>query len=395
MPLNINFLGGLVPNYSQEILERTKYKLFVDDPRMIDIWYENHGFGFVNSKYETVVLAESPRIIKNFDGFADSVGAINFVADAFIAFREDYINKVNNSTIGYPPYLSDLVPVKGYQSFEELYGNWSTYSAAKYSADLQDNQNIVDYHSYLEEIKKLLMQYLDRFPITKSGFCISKHNEISTSGLSIELAELDYDIDLQKGEIIQSPDFQCFADLANAYGFNIDKHVPWRLLCNLEHPTTRIFIRSLDMNGLGLQGDERHRHLTTEQIFDNIYRTKTHFDDLFVLQDFIVKVYNRIVREAPLVKKPSQNFNTGKIETKSIPRKAMQTLSQSEWIDLLVMVRLLEIGMYTRQDHEEITSELISIVECGAFTLRHVLAKLGQKMSDMLKIRLSTGGYEN
>jgi hypothetical protein len=392
MAEKINFLGGLVPSYQQEFEERKKYKDLIDDPRLIDIWYENHGYGFVNSKFETMILAESPDIIKSFDGFADSIGAVNFVTDAFVAFRDDYINKVNNSTIGYPPFLDNLVPVAGYQSFEELFGNWSAYSATKYSSALQDNKNIHNYDSYLEEIKKVFLEQLGRFPVTKSGFSVSKHNNIGTSGLSIELADLDYDIDLQKGEIIQSFDFRCYVDLANAYGFYVDKNAPWRLLCNLEHPTTRIFIRSLDLGGMGLEGDENHKHLTTEQIFDNIYRVKTNFDDLFVLQDFIVKVYNQIKKDVPFYEEIVYNSQKNKIETKSVFRKEINFLSTHQWIDLLVMVRLLEIGQYTEQKYNEICSSALKMFDL--FGLRRAQALIGTEMSNLMKNRLMAGGNE-
>ena len=41
MAEKINFLGGIVPTFREEYQERFKYKSLVDDPRLIDIWYEN------------------------------------------------------------------------------------------------------------------------------------------------------------------------------------------------------------------------------------------------------------------------------------------------------------------------------------------------------------------
>lgn len=387
MTEKIDFLGGMTPTYREEFEQRRRYKELITGMNLIDIWFDNYCYGFINSSSEPVILAESSAIIKNFNGFADSVGAVNFVTDAFTAFRDDYVNKVENSTINYPPFLDNLVPVKGYESFESLFANWSAYSATKYASFLEDNKNIDGYESFLTEIKKVFVDQLRRFPITKSGFCLSRHNEIGASGLSVELAKLDYNIDYQKGEIIQSPDFKCYADYAAAYGFYVDKNAPWRLLCNLEHETTRLYIRNLDPNTGGLGGDPRHRHLTTEQIFDNIYRVKTHFDDLFVLQDFVTKIYNQIKKDVPFYNKSVYNANRNKVETKSIFRKEIEFLAPHQWIDLLVMVRLLEIGHYTEETYREMCTKAVRILE--VYGLRRAQGTIGSDIALMLKSKLS------
>ena len=66
------------------------------------MWYDNYGYGFRNSVW-AVILSDDSSIIKNFNGFADSVGAL-ITADAF-AFRDDFIEKINSSTIRYPSFL--------------------------------------------------------------------------------------------------------------------------------------------------------------------------------------------------------------------------------------------------------------------------------------------------
>ena len=170
MAQKINFLGGLVTTFREEYEERRKFKELINDSRLVDVWYDNYGYGFRNSKFEPVILSDDSSIIKNFNGFADSVGALNFVADAFIAFRDDFIEKINSSTIGYPSFLEGMVPVKGYGSFEDLFSNWSAYSSTKYAASLQENKKISNYSGFLDEINHVFVQNLHKFPITKSEF---------------------------------------------------------------------------------------------------------------------------------------------------------------------------------------------------------------------------------
>ena len=155
----------------------------------------------------------------------------------------------------------------------------------------------------------------------------------------------------------------------------------------------RIFIRNLDPNDTLLDGDERHRHLTTEQIYDNIYRVKTNLDDLFVLQDFVLKVYNQINKEAPTVKTKRQNFQSGAIEEITTRRKPAENLPIEGWLDFLIMVRLLELGFYSAERHEQLKRRIFSIA--SAYNIRLALGALGEELAEMTKDRLTAGDYEN
>ena len=154
--------------------------------------------------------------------------------------------------------------------------------------------------------------YLKDFPITRSGFCLSSHNDVKSSGLIIELTKLNHNLDSYKGEIIQTLEFKCFLDLAYSYGFYVDKNAPWRLMSNLDDPITRLFARGLDTNSYYndvyvnssktqdaafksyVSRDSKHADRTTREIINNLYRVKTHYDDIFSLKDFIVRVYSNI-----------------------------------------------------------------------------------------------------
>ena len=399
----INFYGGSTATYREEYLERIKYKKLVNLKGTIDIWYKNYDYGVLNGHGEPVILVENDDIIKGFDGIGEGVRALNFVSDAFTRFRQKYIDKVNNSTLGFPPYMDGLIPMKGHVSFEDLYANWQAYSVVKYSAFLESDTKIKDYSTFLDSIKQQLKIYLKDFPITRSGFCLSSHNDVKSSGLIIELTKLNHNLDSYKGEIIQTLEFKCFLDLAHSYGFYVDKNAPWRLMSNLDDPITRLFARGLDTNSYYndvyvnssktqdaafksyVSRDSKHADRTTREIINNLYRVKTHYDDIFSLKDFIVRVYSNIVSTVPYYTEMRYNQTTNTIEKANVFRDDLGFISKEQLFDLLVMVRLLELNRYTESEHHRISKKVLNILKSPSLGFRVALGCIGAEMSKIIR----------
>ena len=404
----IDFFGGDTATYREEYLERIKYKKIVNLDGLIDIWYKNYDYGLLNQAGEPVVLLESDDLIKGFDGVGEGVRAINFVSDAFTKFRQKYIEKVNNSTLGFPPYMDGLIPKKGHVSFEDLYANWQAYSATKYSAFLEGDVRIKDYSSFMVHLKQQLKVNLKEFPITRSGFCLSSHNDIKTSGLVIELTNLNPNIDFYKGEIVQTLEFKCFLDLAVSYGFYVDKNAPWRLMSNLDDPITRLFIRGLDTDSYYREAfsnpniskqaaydshvskDARHKDRTTREILNNLYRIKTHYDDIFSLKDFVLRVYSGILSNVPYYTEMKYNSATNRIEKQNVFRESTSIIPKEELFDLLVMVRLLEVDRYSLEDHERISKKVLNILNNPSLGFRVALGCIGAELAKMTKEDFTT-----
>ena len=390
----IDFRGGTTSTLRQEYVERLKYKKYVDFPGMIDIWYENHGYGLLSSNFEPVVTIEDPATSKRFVGYADGVGALNFVAQAFTDLRSVFIEKINNSTLDFPPYMEGLVPAAGFTSFDNLYANWMTYCSVKYSSFMQNNLTITDYDSFLKVMKEQLSKNLRIFPITKSGFCLSSKNDIRTTGLAIDLTNLNPSIDTYKGEIVQSFNFRCFVEEAAKHGFYVDKNVPWRLLANLDSKIMRLYIRGLETippDDISfdkhfkqqMDKDEQHKSYSTIDILGSIYRTRTHLDDLFHLQDFIVKIYNQIVINVPYYTKMEYRSHDNSYQKIKVFRPELEFLDTEEWLDLLIMVRLFELDSYSDMLYNEMCEKSKNIFK--NYGLRPALSMIGSEMAKIIK----------
>ena len=247
MARKFTFSGGTHTTLRQNFYQRLRYKNFVDslDGKLIDTLYNKKTalYGKINLENEVTAYLGSAKTMKEFSGLNPGVYVLNFVHDAFMGFREEYLNLESRSVIDFPPFLKGMVPVRGHESFEEKYGNYITFTAATYVSRLEDDATIQNFRDFITAFKKTAKRETQQFPITKSGFALSRFNEVSTTGLVIELANLSYDVDTKKGEILQSPECECYINVANRHGFMIDAHAPWRLYADLENPVMQYLIR--------------------------------------------------------------------------------------------------------------------------------------------------------
>ena len=335
MAEKIKFLGGTTGNLRNEFVERLKYKNLVDFEGMIDTLYEDYFYGFINRNFEVSYIVDDPEIFSNFPGYADDVSCLSFVSSAFSDLRTDYLQNIRNSSRGFPKFLNGLQPALGYEPLSNFYGEYLIWIASSFSILIKDNFLVNDYNCYLTALEPLLEKSLKNFPITRSGFLLSKYNNVRSSGLVIELAKLEYDQDSVKGEILQSSDFQCYLDFTKAYGFLVDKNAPWRLYADYTNPLMNTYMEKKGLTNL--QSDYR---------MDSIYRLKSCEDDLYDLQDFVLKLYNDIRGELPFYKRPTRNPKSKEREYETVFRPEADMLSKEQWISLLLRVRMLELDVF-------------------------------------------------
>ena len=381
MAKKIKFLGGTSGVLRTEFQERLKYKNFVDFPGMIDTLYKDFSYGLINKNFEPVYLVNDDAVLSNFPNLADNIRCLSFVAAAFQNFRDDYLNIIDNTNRNFPPFLEGVIPVKGHISFEQSYSDYITYNSVKYSAFLQNDRRVDDYSCFVSTIKEILAENLKSFPITRSGFLLSRHNDTRSSGLVLELAKLDYNRDLEKGEIIQSQDFRCFLDYANSAGFYVDKFNPWRLYANLEHPTMKLLMRR-GRSSLEYENPEEVE-INSEYVMNSIYRLRSQDDDLYDLQDFIVKTYNEIKKVVPFYTRTVYNGNSTRKTTENVFRPEIEMLSSEEWLEMVLMVRLMELGSY---DKDKFASQLEPVIHnYRSYGVRQAIGAIGQIGSRKIK----------
>lgn len=387
MASKILFSAGTSNNLEKEFRERAKYKNLVNFESMLDTWYENAFFGRVNSKFEPVIIVPGvdDSILKTFPSVADDVSALGFVAEAFRNFRRDYLQRVQETNISFPIFLEGLVPTAGYLNFETYYSEYTTFLTTSYLENLSSNASIVDFESFVKEFMSIAESDLKNYPITKTGFLLSKHNDIKTTGLVLELANLNPQIDLSKGEILQDPNFSCYLDYASASGFYVDKNSPWRLMVNLDKEIVRLLMRAekpetietpdgpIDRPPPGV-----HATRSASEIMDSIYRIKTHPEDLFMLQSFLENLYIQVKNKVAFVPRLGYNGN------ESIMRRSqVSALSEETWLALLLRTRLYELDSYDQRFYEVEAHQAIQTY--SIYGLSHATAKIGSTCSKVIE----------
>jgi hypothetical protein len=373
------FLGGSTSILKVEFDERLKYKNLINYPGMIDTLYDKHAYGLINEVFEPVYPVGDPAVFATFPTFAPDIQCLGFVATAFEIFRAAYLERINNTDRNAPVFLDGVVPVAGHESFERLYGDYIIYNSAKYSSFLQNDKQINDYRCYLTALKETLSKNLRNFPVTRSGFLLSRHNNVRSSGMVLELAKLDYNRDFEKGQIVQSRDFECFVDYAASSGFYVDKFNPWRLYANLDHPS----IHSILRRGQASESDEPHTRQQAKNVLNSIYRLKSHEDDLYDLQDFVIKTYNDMKKVVPFYVRSVYNSQNAKTKEENVFRPEIEMLSAEEWLELLLFVRLMELDIYTDTSFEKSKTSVLQINQI--YGLKEAIGKIGQISSQIIK----------
>ena len=376
LPARMNFLQR--KNYIEQIEEI--------EIEFIDLWYENPNYGLYNKNFEpAILLAEDAGSTTSIFGdyAAPSVIAASFVVSAFNDFRDFYIEKTQKSSISFPPFIEGLVPKKAYIDFQDSYTDYiRELSDRLLGTVVASKSDVFDFEDFMDISRRSLFPALKSSPITKSGFLLSDSCPIGVSGLCIELANQPYDSDLEKGRFLQTLEFKCYADIANGFGFYVDKNVPWRLIANLESPAMKSYI------------SRYHGGTNTENILNRFFRAKTHYDDLEDVQRFFLGVYNQFIDQNPL-------FTKVEVDPTSIVRTKSNMLrpspdgvyGRSEWLSLLLEIRHAELGIQITQ--EEFTERRQKVLDLqnnyglsynrNGYSLKPALGKIGLYSSEHIR----------
>ena len=158
--------------------------------------------GVANFEPVTIITDSEFSNLETFEEDNNYVQTLPFMYRVFNKFRSKYQYALDNSQLELPEYISSLAPTRGLISFDDSYNNYMDFMLSTYLGILKADSSIVDFNTFLEKTKSLIRATANTYPLTRSGFAVSRYCSIMTTGLCLELATLDYNLDSIKGEML-------------------------------------------------------------------------------------------------------------------------------------------------------------------------------------------------
>lgn len=238
--------------------ERSRYK---DDVPMvasngtelpyIDMWYDKSLYGRVNNRFQPVYPSETNLVL-----LADGCTVLDFVADAFNAFRKRWEELTAQGVVEQVGLLSTLQPIAGWVSVHEQY---HMYVEEMY-ADLQEwlktkrSTKMLNFSDFLKVFAEYVAEKAPAKTFTRSGYIASAQCDPRISGLIIEMNRptVSFNNDYTKYRaFLTDPNYELYALTAAQYGFYVDKNAPFRLVANVKSQAMLGYMSKYGINRTG------------------------------------------------------------------------------------------------------------------------------------------------
>tara|TARA_R100001460_G_scaffold62277_2_gene102343 strand:+ start:128 stop:1378 length:1251 start_codon:yes stop_codon:yes gene_type:complete len=245
---NINNNTNLTTLFFERILYQAFFgipedydEIFVDFAGIKDYWsFENFFYGKVNQSFQTIRVSKSQLVSISQDG--ENFYLLSEPAKAFQKMQKLFQQRLRAGQIAREPYLSEIKIHKAYEDPDIRYNKYITGIIDKFNnmiIEKQKDEEITDVKDYFKKFLSYILESGDIEYFNRSAYYMSSNVSSLSSGMSIEIADLDPSDNSQKQIIIDSPNFEFYRECAVNFGFIIDKNIPWRLNFDLSSPVVR------------------------------------------------------------------------------------------------------------------------------------------------------------
>ena len=275
--------------------------------------------------YNHLPVIPSQGFLKQIPSGRSMYFCMSFVADAYLGWREHYRRALEGSKVLSVGNLQAPEIKKGWISFNDTYHSLMTnLYEAFYSVSLKNVEITKEIDSF-EFFLEALLSYLEKskiYPITKTGYIMSRFYEPALSGLVLEIQQKNHGNDsIKEDQFIDDPNFVFYIDSLRKFGFRVDKNAPWRIIADIANPKMKEYIIANDIDPNNLFKIAFYR--TSEQ-------------DLDSLKIYLIQFYNSFVSDQPHFKK----CPTGKTFYRTQISKFYQ--NDKFWLEWYVRLRIYE-----------------------------------------------------
>jgi hypothetical protein len=251
---------------------------------------EKYLYGRVNRFFVPMVVRSEIAPIKKFNRDlvqASGAGALPFVVDAFNDLAQQFQKCAMSRKIdASDPFLTNLKVYKAYESPKKAYRNQQqAYFGVTETIFKKEEIKVKNFDEFMTNFMLMLESTAPRNPFTQPGFVKSSRASITSSGLAIEIANLNASNDQEKiNQFVNSNNWNFYVNACASYGFMVDRQVPWRLVADIGiYPEKSPMMKYAAAYGLE----------TTDQII-NIYYKNAYSDYYQSFKESLLSLYNRV-----------------------------------------------------------------------------------------------------
>ena len=124
-------------------------------------------------------------------------------------------------------------------------------------------------------------------------------------------------------------------------------------------------------------------NLQSDYKMDSVYRLKSCEDDLYDLQDFVLKLYNDIRGELPFYIRPKLNPKSQERAYETVFRPEADMLNKEQWISLLLQVRMLELDVFDTIEFKRNNDKVMQNLKL--YGVRRALLAIGDISKNYIK----------
>ena len=227
-------------------------------PKPLDLWYEKPYYGKVDIYGNLIYPSETYlRALPGKNQFA-----MNFVVEAFNDFR-DHISAAqffNRAQI--QELFGGFTASRSFSSVHQLYHQYFktvVYDnfANQYLRAPSVSKTITNFSSYLNAFLGFCKSLKNEVLVTKTAFICSNNCPNGISGLFIDLLRMNHGDDAKKyTRIISNDAFDEYRNIAQKFGFLVNKNAPWQLVSNLASEKTKMYVDKVSGGNVRVDGNE-------------------------------------------------------------------------------------------------------------------------------------------
>jgi len=345
-------------------------------PKPIDMWFKRPLYGKVDT-YGRFVYPNKA----NLKPIRENHYVVNFVADAYTDFANIIESAVRTDRTCISSFIDVTKPTKAWEDLTTVYHKHYTNNIGQTFGNLLANDKnklnkMIDFKDYM----KYFIDFVSNnatFEFTKAAYLSSNKVSNRCSGLVIEFSNDPYDDDnLKWTKYISNDFFEEYVKIAGAYGFYINKHVPWSIVANFNSKAMKKYMR-------------RYNLYTTSQVFRKNYLQSEYisfetfkkylfagYATLIGLKPYIeTTTYNNKIRSTTMSSQYNTKFSKRprkvEFQNASITELRPEAPRYSEFVDIYsekylfrkyIEVRLIEMGINNSATKKKIIKTAFTIL---------------------------------